>query len=218
MIHLLLADHHALFRESLQRDLVSEPDMKVVAQSDDAEETVGLLGHKLIDVVLLDVQLAGKERLEIAEQILEICPATEVLILGFQLEEGVLEQAQKLGVAGIVSKGARQEALLDLIRKVYRGLDEFAILPAADTPVLLTEKNQLPPLAFTFTERIVLQLLAEGFGPQQIAQQLGHRLHTIEVHRRNLLAKLGVLKDGDLIQQAVHLGLIAGKWEASEEK
>jgi DNA-binding NarL/FixJ family response regulator len=213
MIHLLLADRHLLFRETLRRDLASEPDMQVVALAATGGEVMDQLSHTLIDIVLLDVQLASglREGLELAADIQEACPATEVILLAVHWEENWIEQARKLGIAGMVSKGSQQEELLQLIRAIYRGETEFAILQTSEGSSSELKESELPALAFTFTERIVLQLLAEGFGPNQIAEHLGHRLHTIEVHRRNLLAKLGVLKEADLIVRAGEMGLIARK-------
>ena len=209
MIHLLIADDHLLFRETLRRDLASEPDMLVVGVATSRDQVATLLSQALIDIVLLNLKLDTypTEGLEIAAWIREQSPATEVILLAGAIDAELQSKAQKAGAAGLISKATDQETLLRTIRRVYRG---ESWVPTPDIPPSDSEHSfqRLPAMAFTATERKVLQLLSQGNTLSQIATSLSHRLHTIEVHRRNLLAKFGVFKDADLLAAAAEEGLL----------
>ncbi|MEM7372329.1 MAG: response regulator transcription factor [Bacteroidota bacterium] len=217
MIHLLIADDHFLFRETLRRDLTSEPDMLVAGVAATGHEVLESLNHTLIDIILLDVKLESNplEGLEICSMIQDQFPATEVILLTVHVDKDLESRAQKAGAAGIISKATDQETLLNAIRRVYRGANW---IPLDQTSYIFEpsqERSVLPPLAFTMTERKVLRLLSQGCSISQIAQSLNHRLHTIEVHRRNLLAKFGVFKDAELLIAAANEGLL-DEWVEDE--
>lgn len=210
MIHLLIADDHVLFRETLRRDLSSEPDMFVAGIASNGTQVLAQLNHILIDIVLLDVRLESHatEGLEVTAMIQDQFPATEVLLLTVHVDQELEAKAQKAGAAGVISKATDQETLLRAIRQVYRGEPWTSTGTSFQEEARNSSQAQLPALAFTTTERRVLHLLSQGASIPQIAKKLKHRLHTIEVHRRNLLAKFGVFKDAELIEAAASKGLL----------
>lgn len=210
MIHLLIADDHFLFRETLKRDLTSEPDMLVASVVATGQEVLETLTHTLIDIILLDVKLESNplEGLEICSLVNERFPATEVILLTVHVDPELESRAKKAGAAGIISKATDQETLLHAIRRVYRGDSWIPVYHDARISDSSQDSQTLPAIAFTSTERKVLRLLSQGMPITQIAQKLNHRLHTIEVHRRNLLAKFGVFKDAELLEAAAKEGLL----------
>src|ERR1700689_2487287 len=99
-ISVVIADDHAILRSGLRMLLSAQPDMKVVGEAADGDQTMEQLRLKKPDVLLLDISLPGSSGVEVAGEIKRRSPRTRVLMLTMHAEPGYLHSALAAGVAG----------------------------------------------------------------------------------------------------------------------
>jgi two-component system nitrate/nitrite response regulator NarL len=190
-IRIVVADDHPMFRAGVVSTLGSYPDLRVVAEADDADAAVALVQHHLPEVALLDITMPGGG-LRAARDIAVACPATRVVMLTASENEDDLLAAMKAGASGYVLKGAGADELAGVIRKVAEG--EVYVAPALAWGLLreMSRPRTSPLDELTTREREVLQLVAEGLSNQEVADRLGLAEKTIKHHMTNILGKLQV--------------------------
>jgi DNA-binding NarL/FixJ family response regulator len=190
-IRIVVADDHPMFRAGVVSTLGSYPDLRVVAEADDADAAVALVQHHLPEVALLDITMPGGG-LRAARDIAVACPATRVVMLTASEDEDDLLAAMKAGASGYVLKGAGASELVGVIRKVAEG--EVYVAPALAWGLLreMSRPRTSPLDELTTREREVLQLVAEGLSNQEVADRLGLAEKTIKHYMTNILGKLRV--------------------------
>lgn len=209
MIHLMLIDDHEKFTTTVAEMLGMEKDIQIECISPNGESALECLEKHLIDIVLLDYRLGdgNMNGLETAEKILSRCPAVEIIFLSAHVPQTLLSKAGKLGIKGFIDKNKPISGWANTIRQVYRQ----GIMPSvADTrnEKKIIETGDQNWRQLSHTELKVLRLIANGLDTQQIAQELNHRIHTIEVHRRNLMSRLGTFTNASLVREAVRKGIL----------
>lgn len=212
-IRVLLADDHGVLRAGLRALLSQQPDMEVVGEAADGLEAVALAERLKPDVVVMDITMPGTGGLEATRRIRERDLPSRVLILTVHAEEQYLLSVLRAGASGYVLKSAADQDLIDAIRTVHRG--EAFLYPAA-AKVLLedylsrvregSERDRLGGLSER--EREVLQLTAEGFTSQEIAERLYLSPKTVDTYRQRIMEKLNLHHRSELIRYALRHGLL----------
>jgi len=208
----VLADDHHIVRQGLRVLLEAEGDFSVIGEEADGLKVVELVERLRPNVLLLDVMMPGLNGLEITRQIAKRAMQTRVVILSMHASETYVLEALRHGAAGYVLKDANPTELVQAVREVRagrrylsRGLSERAIDAYA-------EKAQAAPAdayeTLTTREREVLQLAAESSSASEIAARLGISPRTVETHRENLMRKLGLKSQTDLIRYALRRGIL----------
>jgi two-component system response regulator NreC len=200
-IRLVLADDHAVVREGLRVLLESEGRMEVVAQAEDAEGALRYArGHKP-DIVLLDLNMPGRDTLEVIPEILEAVPDTRVIVLTMHPEPGFARAAMTAGASGYVLKDASYDELLRAIEAAHQGQTYVdPTMGAADPPG--------QPDGLSEREAQVLRLIAIGHTNAEIAAQLSLSVRTVETHRAHIHQKTGRTGRADLVRYAHEHGLV----------
>jgi two-component system response regulator NreC len=203
-VTIVVADDHAVVRGGLRRLLDAEPDLRVVAEAGDVEETKTRVAEHKPAILLLDLHMPGGGSLPALRAIRDASPDTGVLILTMQDDPGYAREAMLRGARGYVLKEAEEADLLQAVRAVAAGatylqpeLGARLLTDAAATPGPLTER-----------EREVLRLLALGHTNAGAAEHLHLSVRTVETHRANLQAKLGSTSRAELVRHALERGLI----------
>jgi two-component system response regulator NreC len=202
-IKVLLADDHTLMRQGMRRLLESEEDIEVVAEAGDGLESVHRAGELRPDVAVLDYAMPGLSG-----------PRIKVIILTMHEDEEYVEEALAAGASGYILKDAASHELLMAIRSVSRG--DTYLSPKISKKIvgvyLKYGKRQPEPKnsydRLTIREREVLRLLAEGHSAKAISQLLNIQPKTVDVHRANLMKKLGLHSRSDLIKFAIRRKII----------
>jgi two-component system response regulator NreC len=212
-IKFLLVDDHTMFRQGIRKMLSAEPDMEVVGEASNGGEAVECSEQMRPDIVLMDIGMPGLSCFEAARQIKKNRPETKVVFLSMYDDEDYLLEAMKAGTSGYVLKDTQAPQLLAGVREAQRGgnflsprmlshlVDEFRSKAQS--------ADRLPRFAtLTGREREVLKALAEGQSVKQIANELDLSTKTVEAHKYNLMRKLDIHNNAQLVQYAVQKKMI----------
>lgn len=211
MTTILLADDHQVLREALRLLLESQPDFKVIAETGNGLEAVQLMEKYKPDILIADMMMPNLSGLEVARRTKRISPATKVLVLSMYDAESYVVESLQAGAAGYVLKKSSSQELILAIRQALAGnlylspsLNERAI----QAYLQRSQDSRVEDLFDTLTdrEREVFQLAAEGMTSPQIAERLSLSVRTVEMHRGNLMKKLGLGSQTDLVKYAVKRG------------
>lgn len=212
-IRVLVADDHTIVRDGICALLALAGDIEVVGEAANGKEALKLVKDLRPDVVLMDVAMPMMDGLEATRRIRKECPATRILILTQYDDKEYVFPTIEAGARGFISKAAASSELVLGIRSVYRG-DSYL---SPNIARLLVEDYQQggggqvndPYERLTERERDVLKLAAEGRTNQEIARILVVSPKTIEGHKTNLMAKLGIHNRTELVKYALRKRIIA---------
>ena len=213
MTTILLADDHQVLREALLLLLEMQTDFQVIAGTGDGLEAVTLMEKHKPDVLIVDMMMPGLSGLEVARRAKRLSPATKVIVLSMHDTESYVVESLQAGVAGYVLKQSSSQELVFAIRQVLAGnlylspsLSERAI--QAYMQRSQESRAEDPFDSLTDREREVFQLAADGLSNPQIAEKLSLSARTVEMHRANLMKKLGLKTQTELVKYAVKRGVV----------
>lgn len=218
MIRVILTDDHKLIREGLKAIFNESSSIDVVGEASDGNELLELLQKTQADVILLDINMPGKNGIETTKELQLLHPEVKVLVLSMLDHERYVHQVMEAGASGYVLKNAGKEELTSAIQLVAAGVTYISPEVAID----LLKKSQLPdlqnchtpetdriPRELTRRELEVLILISEGFTNAEIAEKLFTSKRTVETHRQNLLEKTQTNNTATLIKFALKNGIIS---------
>lgn len=207
---ILLADDHAMVRRGLRLVLDAEPDLEVVAEAADGVEAVEIALAEEIDLAILDVAMPRRTGLQAARDLHERRPDVRILMLSMHANEQYFFEAVRSGASGYVLKSAVDKDLVEACRAAMRG--EPFLYPATVRAVMRDYLEEAAegadaedPLSPRETE--VVKLIAEGHSTREIADVLVISEKTVDRHRANVLAKLGMRNRVDITRYAIRRGL-----------
>ncbi len=210
-VRVLIADDHQIVREGLCALLNKEDDLEVIGEAQDGRQAVEMAARLTPDVVILDVAMPDLNGIEAARQILAELPQARVMALSMHTDRRFVMEMLRAGASGYLLKDCAFEELARAIRTV--ATNQTYLSPGIAGVIVEDYVHHVPvergagAHALTAREREVLQLLAEGRTTKRIAQQLTVSVKTIETHRRQIMAKLGLDSVAELTKYAVREGL-----------
>ncbi len=213
-IRILIADDHAVLRTGLRMLIGSQRDLDVVGEASDGDEAVRKAAALRPDVALVDISMPGSGGIKAIERIREAAPATRVVVLTMHDMPAYLRAALAAGASGYVVKRAADSALLAAIRDVHRGrtvLDPALAASVVQSGLRRRGATTSPATPLSQREREVLELVAQGYTNQQIADHLGLSVKTVETYRARLVEKLGLQSRAELVRYALDSGLFGGE-------
>jgi DNA-binding NarL/FixJ family response regulator len=206
----LIADDHAIVRAGLKQLLNECPDVALTGEATNGHEALKKIRDQEWDVVILDISMPGKNGLEILKQIKTEQPKLAVLILSMHTEGQYALRALKAGAAGYLTKGCIPEQLLAAVAKVARGGKYITpILAEKLANALDSNVGEAPHEALSNRELQVFQLLAAGKQVSQVGRELSLSTKTISAHRANILKKMRMKNNAELMFYAIDNGLIS---------
>lgn len=196
MLRILVADDHGIVRSGIRMLIERQEGMRVVAEAGDGAEAVELALAERPDIAILDVSMPRLTGTQAAREIRAQLPDTAVLLLSMHDDERYMSDAFEAGAGGYVLKSQADTDLVDAVRALARG-ESFL------SPVATVEQDSL-----TARELQVVKLIAEAHTNRQIADVLSLSEKTVESHRANVLAKLGMRDRVEIVRYAIRRGLI----------
>jgi two-component system response regulator NreC len=209
---ILLADDHHVVRQGLRSLLEAEPDFSVVGETGDGLEAAQLVERLRPHVLVLDLMMPGLNGLEVTRRVSQRSPQTRIVILSMHANEAHVLEALRAGASAYVLKESTAAELVRAVREAVAGrrylsppLSERAI----ETYVQKAESAALDSYErLTAREREVLHLVVEGHTNAEIADRLFISRRTVETHRANLMRKLDLRSQTDLISYALRRGIL----------
>jgi len=214
MISIIIADVHPVLRQGLKTLFEHESDFIVLGETSDGDEAIRLVRELTPDIIVLDVAIPYTNGPEIIGHIRKEQPETKIVVFTTHMEEIYLFGALKNGVDSYVLQTESVITIIRAIRDAMQGkrylsppLVEHAINAyLRSTNMHLQPENPLNKL--TPKEWKVARLVAEGHTNSSIAGQMKISSRTVETHRSNLMRKLDLTCQADLVRLAVSCGLL----------
>ena len=207
----IIADDHEIVRRGLRGILEAESNFRVVAEAADGLTATQLVEKHRPQVLILDLNMPRLHGIEVLRQTRTASPGTRVIVLSMHHDEPYVIESLRAGASAYILKGSESHEILHALKEVMQGrrflsatLSEWAINALVTKPA--DESDPLQSL--TQRERMVVQLAAEGQTNAEIAEKLFISPRTAETHRTNLLRKLGLHTQTDLVRFAIRRGLI----------
>jgi len=211
-IRIVLADDHHIVRQGVMALLRGEPDFSVVGEASDGISVVAIAGQLKPDILVLDLMMPGLNGLEVTRRISKVSPNTRVVILSMYMNEPYVIEALRNGAYAYILKESSIADLIKAIREVVAGRHYLGppLSERAIEAYLEKAKGTALDLYDTLTtrEKEVFQLAAEGYGNAEIASRLFISTRTAETHKANMMRKLGLQSQTDLIKYALKKGLL----------
>ena len=208
-IRVLIADDHAIVREGLKQILGAQADFQVVAEASDGHEALKRVRELDFDVLLLDMSMPGKSGVELIKQVKAEKPKLRILVLTMHEEHQYAVRAIRAGASGYLTKEGASAQLVTAIRKVASG-GAYISAEVAEQLAL----NAMPDATAAPHERLsdrefqVFRMIAEGKSVSEIADRLNLSVKTVSTHKANVLAKMGLSTQGELIRYALENDLV----------
>jgi DNA-binding NarL/FixJ family response regulator len=216
-LRLLLADDHKLLRAGLKLLLQRNPDMLVVGESADGEETIKLFEQLKPDILLLDLSMPNISGIECLKEIKSRYNDAKVIVLTMHEDENYIKQAMQAGATAYVHKSAADTDLFKAIDAVKAG---GIYLSQQDSSLLLhdllnceqeTIDKKAPYVLLSPREREVLRLVAHGYSLAEVAERLTLSIKTVDTYKVRLMEKLQATKRSELVSYALKYGLLSTK-------
>jgi two-component system, NarL family, response regulator NreC len=211
-IRIVLADDHQIVRQGVKVLLENESDFEVVGEAGDGTTALAITGKLNPDILVADLMMPGLNGLEVTRRVGRASPDTKVIILSMYMNEPYVIEALRNGAYGYVLKESNIADLARAIREVSAGR-HYLSPPLSERAIeAYLEKTRGASLdlydTLTTREKEVLQLAVEGRGNAEIATRLYISVRTAETHRGNLMRKLGLHTQTDLIKYALKKGIL----------
>jgi DNA-binding NarL/FixJ family response regulator len=204
----LIADDHPVYRHGLRTALDASDE--VVADAEDGSETIEQALAVQPDVIVMDLQMPGRNGIEATREIVAQSPHVAVLVLTMFEDDDSVFAAMRAGARGYLLKGADHDEIVRAIRAVASGEAIFGPAIATRLMAYFAASPDGPALAFpelTDREREVLELIARGRSNARIAQELVLSQKTVRNHVSNIFTKLQVMDRAQAIVKAREAGL-----------
>lgn len=205
-IRVLLVEDQPVVRDGLAQLLGATPNIQVVGAIGERSEVLPAIESLHPDVILQDLMLGGCDCLDLISEQCKLHKDLRILVFSMMNEAVFAERALRSGALGYIMKSSRTDELLLAIRSVAEG--RIYLSPRIFVSVFRGLLRRSHPSGMPGAEGLsdrelqIFQLIGGGSPNRQIAQQLGISVKTVETHRENLKAKLGIQDSTDLLSAA----------------
>jgi DNA-binding NarL/FixJ family response regulator len=201
-----VVDDHELVRESVAKLIAGQRGFTVAGQAGRTDDAIAGIGRVRPDIVVLDISVPGGGGIEVARAIRGSAPETKVIFLTMHDDDATVSSALSTGADGYVLKSASIDEVLQAIRSVAEGGSFLS--PHVARRVLSRAGGRGDAADLTARELEILQLLADGLRPADVASKLFVSLKTVRNHLASVYVKLGVASAAQAISEGLRRGLV----------
>lgn len=208
MIRLVVADDHAIVREGLKRIVSDARDFAVAGEAADGTEVMRVVRETDFDVLVLDLSMPGRSGMELIKLVKAQKPKLKILVLSMHQETQYAVRAIKSGASGYLTKESAPAQLEQAIRKIAGG-GAYISAEVAEQLALgaMPGSESLPHESLSDREFEVFRALVAGDAVSGIAAKLNLSVKTVSTHKANLMQKLGLSNQSELVKYALKHGL-----------
>lgn len=199
----LIVDDHRTFTDLLSLALSAQPDFECIGTAATGTAAAGIALRTRPDIVVMDIQLAQENGLEITRRIRQVLPEVTVVVVSAHKEADWAVQAAQAGANAFAPKSGSLDDLLAVLRSC-RTEPGFIGKPVVEPP----RGDDADVRSLTAREHEVLRLMGEGLAPTAIARLLTISLNTCRGHVKSIYSKLGVGSQLQAVVKAQRLGLV----------
>ncbi len=211
-LQVVLADDHALLREMLKERLEAVGNFRVVATAD-ADSAIEAVLRSRADVLVLDIDMPGRDAFDAASVVRTSSPATAILFLSSHYHDRYIQRAIELGARGYTLKTRPPEEIVDAVRAVARGgtsfsqeiMDRLVIEPKG---VRLADSSATRLGQLSDRELEVLRYIASGLSKKEIADRMHLSVKTVQNHADRLMQKINIHDRVELARFAIREGIV----------
>ncbi len=212
-IKIVLADDHLVVRQGLRSLLESEEGLRVVGEAADGIEALSLVEKLHPDVLVMDLMMPNLNGLEATMQLSKRGLKTRIVILSMHSDDAYVIRALRNGAIGYVLKDSSAEDLVRAVREAVLGnryLSSALSRRMLETFINNSDNDELDPYhILTDREREILQMVAEGASNAAIGDKLSISPRTVETHRANMMRKLDLHTQAEVIRYAIKHGILS---------
>lgn len=208
MIRIVIADDHAIVREGLKRIVADAGDLEVIDEAGDGTGVMKIVREQELEVLVLDLSMPGRSGMELIKLVRSEQPKIRILVLSMHQELQYAVRAIKSGASGYLTKESAPGQLVQAIRKVASGGAYISAEVAEQLALGAMPGGQaLPHSTLSDREFEVFRLLVDGVSVSEIAARLSVSVKTVSSHKANLMQKMGLANQTELIRYAMKHGL-----------
>lgn len=206
---IMLVDDHPVFRSGLKHILCTESDYHVIAEADDGESAIDMVGDILPDIIIMDISMPGMDGIEVTRDIKRRLPDVRILMLTMYADEAFLKESLDAGASGYVLKRAVDTELVHAVKLVMNG--EHYIYPTlipklyhanqAQQDAVSPDSSQAVELSQR--EQEVLKYIALGYTQKEISTELFISIKTVDTYKKRVMEKIGSKKKSALVRYAL---------------
>jgi two-component system, NarL family, response regulator len=201
-IRVMVVDDHPVVRAGLRALIDGEADMRVVAEAADGTQALALLAAHELDVTLLDLRLEDETGIDVVARLQAAQPGARVIMFSSYARESEVHAALQAGAFSYIRKRAPPGELLRAIRMVHQG-QRYVPTEVGDQLAARVEHDEL-----SAREREVVQLMFEGRSNKEIGTALEISQHTVHIHVRHIMDKLGANRRTEAVATALKKGIL----------
>jgi len=202
-----LVDDHPLVREWLTNLINQQPDLTVCGETDSAPLALDAISRAKPDVAIVDISLSDSSGIELIKSLKESQPQVAVLVLSMHDESLYAERALRAGARGYIMKRETTRKVIDAIRRVLEGkLYISETVSETITAKSVTGKvgaSQTPVEQLSDRELEVFEMLGQGLGTRQIAENLRVSIKTVQVYCARMKEKMNLGSATELLREAI---------------
>jgi DNA-binding NarL/FixJ family response regulator len=204
-ITVLLVDDHTLVRDGIREILSLEPDIEVIGEAANSEGAIDAVRQHAPDIVLLDVEIPGRQAADTVMRMLSLSPEARIIILSMYDGHHLLRRLISVGVRGYLLKSISRQELISAIRSVYVAPDRMVLSISRES---MAQMQDGVDAVLSTNELDVLRLAAKALSNGQIATRLGISEAMVKRHLHSVFTKLGAVSRIDAVNKAVAASLI----------
>lgn len=204
MIGIVIADDHAIVREGLKRIIALADDMEVVGEAADGTEVMQRVRESIFEVLVLDLSMPGRSGMELIKLVHAERPKLRILVLSMHQELQYAVRAIKAGANGYLTKESAPDQLVQALRRIAAG-GAYISAEVAEQLALGAMPGGVSTAHETLSDREfeVFILIVAGNSVTNIAARLNLSVKTISTHKTNLMHKMGLQNQSELIRYAI---------------
>jgi len=213
IIKLYIVDDHLIVRDGLKALFKEESRVLITGESNGDINMADFIKANP-DIVLMDISLGEKTGIELTKELLSYNTGTKVIILSMISSEEVVLNAIEAGAKGYLPKNTSKDEMMKAINEVFNGNTYFhsEIAEVMIKSMLQKKKNEQleQPCVDCLSKREIqiIELYAQGFTNQEMADKLFISIRTVESHKTHIMQKLGFKSSVEMVKFAIKNKLI----------